>query len=172
MADTHTLIAAVNVGSGGSSTIDFTSIPSTYTDLCIKLSARSNGGNTHDYIYISFNGGAYEAEHRRIQGPGNSTPTTGVEAGGYSGIICGVNSTSNTFSNNEIYITNYANTSRNKSFQINGTMETNAAVSYMHLISMLWRNTAAINRVTIKPDSSNSFVQYTTAYLYGISNTP
>jgi len=171
MADTHTLIAAYNVGSGGSSTIDFTSIPSTYTDLCIKLSARSNNANIFDYLYTSFNGTAYNSPVRWIQSPGNSTPTTGTENTGYSGIICGNTSTSGTFSNNEIYIANYTNTSRYKSFQVNGTMETNATTSYSHLLSGIWQSTAAINRITLKPDV-NSFVQYTNAYLYGISNTP
>ena len=40
MATTFTKIASVTVGSGGASSIDFTSIPSTYTDLCVKLSTR------------------------------------------------------------------------------------------------------------------------------------
>ena len=47
---TYTLISSVTVGAGGASSIDFTSIPSTYTDLLVKISARStlnelNGGH-------------------------------------------------------------------------------------------------------------------------------
>ena len=42
MATTYTLISSVTVGSGGAASIEFTSIPSTYTDLVLKLSARSS----------------------------------------------------------------------------------------------------------------------------------
>ena len=34
------LIGSVTVGAGGSSTITFSSIPSTYTDLVLRISAR------------------------------------------------------------------------------------------------------------------------------------
>ena len=42
MANTYTLISSVTVGSGGASSIEFTSIPSTYTDLLLNFSGRSN----------------------------------------------------------------------------------------------------------------------------------
>jgi hypothetical protein len=38
-------IATVTVGGGGSATIDFTSIPATYTHLQIRGIARSTNGN-------------------------------------------------------------------------------------------------------------------------------
>ena len=41
MAGTYKLIGSVTVGAGGAANIDFTSIPSTYTDLAIKVSYRS-----------------------------------------------------------------------------------------------------------------------------------
>jgi hypothetical protein len=37
MANTFELIASSTVGSGGAANIDFTSIPATYTDLCLKF---------------------------------------------------------------------------------------------------------------------------------------
>jgi hypothetical protein len=40
MATTFIKIASVTVGSGGAASMDFTSIPSTYTDLVIKVSTR------------------------------------------------------------------------------------------------------------------------------------
>jgi hypothetical protein len=42
MALTYTAIKTVTVGSGGAANIDFTSIPQTYTDLVLKVSARMN----------------------------------------------------------------------------------------------------------------------------------
>ena len=53
---TFTKIASATVGSGGASSIEFTSIPSTYTDLVIKLSMRSafTSFNRHD-LQLTFN---------------------------------------------------------------------------------------------------------------------
>jgi hypothetical protein len=170
MPNTFTLIQAVTVGSGGASNIDFTSIPSTYTDLCLKFSARSNQSQIYDYAYINFNNTGYSATTRYIQGAGSGTPSSSFESTGYLGIFNGNTSTANTFSNNEIYIPNYAG-STNKSFSVDGTMENNATLSYMHLVAGLWSSTSAINRITIKPSGSNTFLQYSTAYLYGIVNS-
>ena len=50
-------IATVTVGSGGSSSIDFTSIPSTYTHLQLRMTARctaQSGGNPTN-VYLRFN---------------------------------------------------------------------------------------------------------------------
>ena len=56
MPNTFTLIASSTVGAGGASSIDFTSIPSTYTDLCLKVSARSTATDTNVNMYVKFNG--------------------------------------------------------------------------------------------------------------------
>jgi hypothetical protein len=45
MAGTHKLIGSVTVGSGGSSSIEFTSIPATYADLILK-------DNSYLYFFI------------------------------------------------------------------------------------------------------------------------
>ena len=50
MANTYTLISSVTVGSGGASSIDFTSIPATYTDLCLVWSGRSAGSDVDTKI--------------------------------------------------------------------------------------------------------------------------
>jgi hypothetical protein len=51
---TYTLINSVTVGSGGAASMEFTSIPSTYTDLVVKISGRSD--NTGSFAnYLRFN---------------------------------------------------------------------------------------------------------------------
>jgi hypothetical protein len=45
MATTYEAIATVEVGSGGAADIEFTSIPGTYTDLVVKVSARSTSSS-------------------------------------------------------------------------------------------------------------------------------
>jgi hypothetical protein len=168
MANTFELIASSTVGAGGVATIDFTSIPSTYTDLLLKVSLRTDDTGTYGYAYIGFNGTAYDSAVRYIQGSGSGV-NSASESTGYIGIVDANGATANTFSNNEIYIPNYAG-STNKSFSVDGTEENNATASYMHLLAGLWSNTAAINRVTLKNAGANKFVQYSTAYLYGVKN--
>ena len=168
MANTFTLIASVTVGSGGAGTISFTSIPSTYTDLCLKYSVRSNNSNTLDYVYINFNSNGYNASMRYIQGSGSAV-NSGNEATGYLGTIDGNTATASTFSSNEVYIPNYTG-STNKSFSVDSVQETNASAAYMQLLAGLWSNSSAITSITMKPDV-NSFLQYSTATLYGIKNS-
>lgn len=169
MAAARYFIASTTVGSGGASTIDFTSIPSTYTNLCLKLSIRTDDTGTYGYAYIGFNGTAYDSAIRYIQGSG-SAANSASESTGYLGTMDANGATANTFSNNEIYIPNYAG-STNKSFSTDSVEEHNATTAYMQLMAGLWSNTAAINRITIKNAGANKFMQYSTATLYGIKNS-
>ena len=71
MANTFYKIATVTVGSGGASSIDFSSIPSTYSDLCLLLSLRSAGTLT-PYALMRFNGNASSYSNKRLNGDGAS----------------------------------------------------------------------------------------------------
>lgn len=172
MPDTFVKIASVTVGSGGASSIDFTSIPSTYTDLCLKLSGRSDNG-TDAPLYMTFNNTSSGYSHIYLLGSG-SAASSGNNAYGvgttkfYAGTIDGVSNTSNTFANTEIYVPNYAG-SNNKSVSFDSVEEGNSTGQYAALIAGLWANTSAINRLTLT--TSTNFVQYSTAVLYGIKSS-
>ena len=169
MADTFVKIASVTVGSGGASSIDFTSIPSTYTDLCIKLSGRINSTNVGWYdANITFNGSGSSYTGRYLYGNGSSTYSgteTSITVRTSSNVV-----TANTFGNAEIYIPNYAG-SNYKSVSIDQVAENNATLGLDMITTSLWSNTAAINQVTLTPISSTTWLQYSTAVLYGISNS-
>jgi hypothetical protein len=167
MANTYTLIASSTVGSGGAATIDFTSIPSTYTDLLLFASTRPNGTDT--WINISFNGSTSNFTSRRISADGSSA-SSASESTNFANLLNGRSSyTANTFSNAYLYIPNYAG-SNNKSFSTDSVNENNATEAVTALIAGLRSNTAAITQITLTPNSG-SFVQYSTAYLYGIKNS-
>ena len=68
MPVTYQKIASVTVGSGGAASIDFTSIPSTYTDLALYHSLRSD--NSEDYYGLQFNSSSSSFSSRRLQGDG------------------------------------------------------------------------------------------------------
>jgi hypothetical protein len=159
-------IATVTVGSGGASTIDFTSIPQTYTDLLMKVSARSVGSAGE--IRLEFNGITTSYSGRFLQGNG-SAASSGIEGATHS-LYLGENDystyTANTFTNGEFYIPNYTS-SNYKSVGGENTTENNATQTFSHLTANLWSNTAAITSIKIKA-ATNNFAQYSTATLYGI----
>ena len=168
MATTYTLISSVTVGAGGAASMGFTSIPATYTDLLIKVSSRSNRASIIiDGVLISFNGSTSSFSAIYLEGSGVTTISSSLAR--FAGAVPASTATSNVFSNNDIYIPNYAG-GNNKSYSVDSVMENNATASYQYLIAGLWSNTAAITSITLTPSFGTSFDQYSTAYLYGISN--
>lgn len=168
MPDTFVKIASVTVGAGGSSTIDFTSIPSTYTDLCLKLSARSTSAGAEAAI-IEFNGSTTGFSGKRLAGEGTGGATTDT----LTNIRAAINTaadTSSTFSNGEFYVPNYAG-SANKSVSLDMVLENNATAAVQSLVAGLWSNTAAITSIKLSLNAGGSFVQYSTATLYGIKSS-
>ena len=172
MANTYTLIDSAIAGSGGSSSFNFTSIANTFTDLKIVASLRADSGNPFEFIVCKFNGSTTGYSARNIRGDGASA-TSGIPvATSYLEleITNGSTSTSNTFGSLEIYIPNYAS-SNYKSVSADTVMENNATTAYASLVAGLWSNTAAITSVSLSPLLGTVWLQYSTAYLYGISNS-
>jgi len=174
MANTYIQIGStVTVGVLGAANIDFTSIPSTYTDLVLKLSLRGTDAGNYVNSRITFNGSATGYTSKLVYGLGTGTPssisnavTTAVD---YSAYGTGSLATTSTFGSAEIYIPNYAG-SANKSLSVDQVSENNAVAAIAGLTAGLWSNTAAINQVTITP-SVGTLVQYSTASLYGIKSS-
>lgn len=167
MPNTMTLIASSTVGSGGASSIDFTSIPSTYTDLCLKFSVRTNGIYVVDNLGITFNGSTSSYSLKRLRGNG-STVASASPSYTEAAVGTGGAATSSTFGSGEVYIPNYAG-STNKSYSADSVTENNGTEAWVYMTAGLWSNTAAINQVTLT-QASGSFLQYSTAYLYGVKN--
>ena len=168
MANTFTLISTITVGSGGAASIDFTSIPSTYTDLCLKVSGRSSAGPSGGTeFYTKFNANTSSYSSKLLFGAGSSTGSLSGSSTQYNlAIMCANGDTASTFGNAEFYIPNYAG-SNYKSVSVDSVNENNATAAYVYLTAGLWSNTAAINQITLTPYSGN-FVQYSSASLYGI----
>jgi hypothetical protein len=173
MANTYTLISSVTVGSGGASTIDFTSIPQTYTDLLMVLSARVGRATSASTICLTFNGSSSGYSQKNLDGNGASvTSSSGSGAANITYMeVPAANATASTFGNHSIYIPNYTGSSY-KSVSIDTVSENNGTTAYANLNAGLWSNTAAITSISWnEPNGSSSFAQYSTAYLYGIKNS-
>jgi len=170
MANTYTKIASVSVGSGGAATIDFSSIPTTYTDLLIKVSSRTSATGVAENLLVKFNNSSATFSNKTLRGSGSAAVSYSFTTNGFGGFLNAATSTSSTFGNTEIYIPNYAG-STNKSFSSDSVTENNATEAYALLAAGLWSTTTAINQITLYSDSSGTIQQYSTATLYGISNT-
>lgn len=173
MANTYTLIASSTVGAGGVSTITFSSIPSTYTDLVLKLSTRESGSNAvWDNIFMTFNSAATNYKTRVLYATGSSPTST---SSSNSDTVLRYTfqddstATANVFANAEYYIPNYAGSS-NKSISSDSVVENNGATGMTALTAGLWSDTSAITSISFTCGNGN-FVQYSTAYLYGIKNS-
>ena len=171
MANTYVKIGStVTVGAGGAASIDFTSIPATYTDLVVKLTARSTvtGVSTIRMKLNTDTGANYN--YRQIQGNGasasSSTGTGATSASNEIGLINGSDSTANTFCNTELYLPNYTSSAA-KSWSVDSVEEENATTAYVRMTAGNWTGTAAITAITFTLPSG-SFAQYSTASLYGI----
>ena len=166
MANTFELIASSTLASAQAS-FDFTSIPSTYTDLVLKLSARGTNASTYSTVKVEFNGSTSNLSCKQLFGDGASANSSSSA----TQILFdsdGGNSTASVFGSHELYVPNYAGSS-NKSVSIDSVSEQNGTTAYAELVAGLWANTSAINRVTLTTTSGN-FAIYSTAYLYGVKN--
>jgi len=169
MATTFELIASYTVGAGGQSSFDFTTIPSTFTDLCIKLSTRAATGGAND-IKIMFNSDSSTSNYTemQLQGAGSGTPSSGMGEQ-QTGTSTGSGDTASTFASSDVYITNYAGSTQ-KAYSADTVTENNGTTAYATLRSGKWSGTAAVTSINLSMNGAVNFAQYSTAYLYGVKN--
>jgi hypothetical protein len=162
------------VGSGGSSTITFSTISSTYKHLQIRGLVRNNAGNVGlAFIRTKFNADGTSGNyygHYLFGDSANASAgaTSGSSTGAIAGFVANNNNPSSTFSTAIIDILDYANTSKNKTIRSFGGADYNDANGGISLVSGLWMSTSAITSIEISSDSGTLFVQNSSFALYGI----
>lgn len=180
MASSMTFIAS-SIASGGSvANFDFTSIPSTYTDLYMVASLRITGVGESSppiargslVINDTTTGGKYGVT--MMYGLGSGTPGVASGYGAnipfYSGAAVSSTGTASVFSNVSYYIANYTS-NKSKSIQIDDVTENNGTAVTNDFCSTIWSDTSIINRLTLKDYGASNFAQYSSVYLYGIKNS-
>lgn len=171
----HELIQHQRLGSDASSIV-FSNIPQIYTDLLIVGSTRVTGTGTQN-IVMNINGDtSANYSYRMLYTENGGSPASANEASSagirwfYSNAS---NSTSNTFSNFQLYVPNYRSSSA-KSVSYEHTTEQNGTSPFIQGINAgLWNNSSAINSLTFTTDvpASISFVAGSSITLYGINRT-
>jgi hypothetical protein len=168
MANTYIKIATVSVGVLGAANMDFTSIPSTYTDLLVKVSARTvDAINDSDPLVIRFNGSTSNLSARAIYGTGSAAASLNRASNSNIAWTDTAVNTASTFGSAEWYIPNYAG-SANKAASVDSVQENNATAAIAGVSGVFWADTTAINQVTILSGNGVNLAQYSTATLYGI----
>jgi hypothetical protein len=145
--------------------ITFSSIPQTFTDLYLVLSARlstTNGG-----LRIRVNGSTANLSTRLLYGNGSSA-ASGTDTT-YVGTVSNSNQTANTFGNAGLYFPNYAGATT-KSFSAEVVDETNATTATQWVTAGLFNSTSAITALEVFGDAAGNFVQFSSATLYGIKS--
>ena len=163
-------IATVTVGSGGASSIDFTSIPSTYKHLQIRFIARLTGNNDADgqAMSIQTNGDTSGYALHFLYGNGSTTAagasTSTVEMVAWR--ITTPTQTSGVFGAGVIDILDASSTSKYKTLRSIGGFDNNGA-GIIALNSGLTQSTSAITSIKLFR-SGQTFAQYSQFALYGI----
>ena len=165
---TYNLIATTTVGSGGAASMDFTSIPATYTDLMLVVSGRATTDNPTLYVYFNNDTTAANYTFRALNGDGASASSSSATQAWFMRVVPS-SATASTFSNGISYIPNYAG-STYKSVGTDSVTENNATTAQLQLNAGLWSSTAAITSIKLDPYGTD-FAEFSSASLYGISNS-
>jgi hypothetical protein len=171
MPVTYEKIADYTVPAGGQTTFSFTSIPNTYTDLLIKISARKveSGGGTN--LQMRFNSATTGYTQRAIiaTNPSPDIPVTYYDASEIGFMyVCDGSQTAGAFNSTDIYIPNYLG-SQPKSVGVENQTMTMSDSGGQVFGNFMWNSSAAITSIYFQiGNGTQTFAQYSNLILYGI----
>jgi hypothetical protein len=173
MPSTYQLITA-NTLTTPTASVTLSAIPSTFTDLVLKGSIRCDESSfSNEQIRIRFNSlstSIYSNVFARGDGSGSASALSSSETSGFVGLMNTDATTSNTFSNFEIYIPSYLS-SVSKQTDTYTAMENNATTAYITALANLTATSAAITSLTFTTSNARNFVSGSSFFLYGIKNS-
>lgn len=155
--------------SGGESSMNFTSIPTTYTDLYLVISGRATESDNGTSLRIVFNDDTANQSSRELRAIGSTVASYTVTYA-QNGYLAASQSYTNTFGNALLYIPKYRNDKHKISSGDVILPSNTTSEQYIVFSGKKWGSTSAITKISISPSSGN-WVQYTTATLYGITNS-
>jgi hypothetical protein len=162
-------IQTITVGSGGTSTVSFTSIPSTYKHLQIR--AFWQPVTSISWFQFKFNsdstGNNYVSHD--LRGDGSAAGSSGTRLSGNFAFasLYGATPATNVFGAAVVDILDYTSTSKYKTLRSLSGTDANGS-GYVNFISAFWSNTAALTRIDINTNNGQNIAQGSTFALYGV----
>jgi hypothetical protein len=160
---------ATNTLSSATTSVTFSSIPSTYTDLVIIAQAGVTAVNNAGYMRVGNSSVDTGTNYSTTYITGNGTTAS---SGRYTSSSIGVSFYQPGYGTPTVLTTtgisnimNYANTTTYKTI----ISRSGAAGNSVEAGVGLWRSTAAINIITLYPEASTTWVSGSTFTLYGIA---
>jgi hypothetical protein len=159
---------ATATGTGSSGTITFSSIPSTYSSLQIRIYGRTVASSDNMAIRLNGDTGTNYTWHE-LRGDGINVAVNGLTGQTYGRCGYAINDTSNG-GVSIIDIIDYSSSTKNKTIRSFAGDDTNggATNSIIRLTSNLWLSTSAVTSLSIITTGGNSFATNATFALYGI----
>ena len=155
-------------GTGSSGTITFSSIPSTYNHLQIRIMARATAGGNNIQLTLNSDTGTNYTKHN-LGGNGSIVFANGDVSQNYISFDDFTTTSSdgaNTMGIGIIDVHDYSSTTKNKTLRGFGGRDNNGSGN-IKLHSGLWINTNAISSITLTHSGSN-FSSSSVFSLYGI----
>jgi hypothetical protein len=144
------LIESKTLGTAQAS-IEFTSIPQTFTDLVVLVNARAVSASVVVSGGLFLNSTASDTSWRALSGTGSSA-NSGTQSGVTDFLIGdfpAASATANTFGNALVYIPNYTG-SQQKSLSSDSVSENNGTAADQKIVAGLCTKTAAITSLTVR----------------------
>ena len=156
-------IATTTVGAGGTSSINFTSIPQTYTHLQIRGIWATSAAQNLKIQFNSDTGANYKAHFLYGDGATVSSSVTSISPNSMS---LGYNASSTSFEASICDILDYTNTNKYKTIRSLDGNDRNGAGD-IEFDSGVWLNTAAITSINLTPQTG-TISQFSSLALYGV----
>jgi hypothetical protein len=155
-------------GTGSSGTISFTSIPSTYKHLQVRLLSRSDSAGLNQ-VFIQFNSdtaGNYSSHLLLGDGASASVSATASATRMSVSLQGGASTAANIYGGSVVDVLDYENTNKYKTLRGLGGADANGS-GYVWYSSGNWRNTNAVSSIQIIAENGN-FTTASSFALYGI----
>jgi hypothetical protein len=166
---TYNLISSSTVGSGGASSVTFSSIPSSYTDLVVQVSARSTESDNGSSLRFYFNGDTGNILGIELRAIGSSIASYTI-SNAQVGYVGASQSRASSFGSATLYVPNYRSSNVKLSSGDVALSSATTTENYLVMSIRSWAVTDAVTSVTLLSGIGN-WVQYSTFCLYGISNS-
>ena len=164
VTNSYESIATITVGGTAQSTLDFTSIPSTFKHLQLRGVLLTSAATNPTYQFNSDTAANYTDHHLW----GNGAAAFANFLASSANVYFNYNPSTSYPSSFVMDIFDYASTTKNKTTRIFAGSDTNGGTVEIALWSGLWMNSStAISSIQLKGSGAN-FTQYSKVGLYGI----